>query len=209
VSRLFVIIFGLFFFNSLFAKCSEVPETIRNSYANNFYHAFQLQCQGKSSSAFTQFSSAYNQALEAGEDIQRLVLIERLFVWYRTYGNASRLFANQPTGHDKIIGEYKRPSYPIFPKAVIGAYSYQSEWGRTPEEAALMRDFMLGVGEIISGTFCVAVGSVPAATIGGSLLWDGGSRVLGVVNQLWAQNERAFLDWKHCEESIKKLEHQR
>lgn len=169
------------------------------------YKAFQLQCEGKSIAAWAQFASAYEHAKSSGEDVRRLQIIEQILVWYRMYGTASRLFTQQPTGYDKIIGEYQR-SYGYYPRMYTEPYGYRSELGKTPEQAALTRDFMVAVGEIIAGVFCIGVGTPFGYALGGAALADGLSRSWGVINQTWAQHERAYLDWKKCEESMKKTE---
>lgn len=183
--------------SSLFAKCSEVSEAIRKSYASNFYQAFQLQCQGKSVSAFCQFRVAYEEAEKAGESIQRLLILEQLFVWYRTYGSASRLFSMSPTGYDQIIGEYKRP--------YSRRSSYRSEWGNSPEQAAIIREFMFGIAETIAGIFCVTVSAGAGTSIGIPLILDGPRRIYVTLNNVWALHERAMLDLKKWEESAQKV----
>lgn len=178
----------------LFAAPSEIPDAIRNSYASNFYQAFQMQCHGKSTSASAQFWSAHAEAQKAGENSSKLALMEQLFVWYRTYGTSCYLFAEVPVGWDQINGEYKNPYQP-----------YKSEWGKTPEQAALIRTFMLGVGELISGVFCVIIGSIPIKAVGVSLCTDGFHRMYDSLNGAYALHERALLDLKQCEETASKI----
>jgi hypothetical protein len=181
----------------LSARCSEIPETIRRSYASDFYQAFVLQSQGKSTSAFCQFQTAYETAKKAGESIQRLTIIEQLFGWYRMYGASSGLFYHNPTGHDRIVGEHKR--------RIVRSLDYTSECGKTPEQAALIREFMFGAGEAISGVFCVTLSGGVASFLGGSALFiDGCTRMGLILNNLWAQHERAVIDLKKWEERSKK-----
>jgi hypothetical protein len=94
----------LFFGIELYAKCSVVPESIKNKYASDMFGAFITQSQGKSTAAFLQFDLTREQAKKAGENILNLIAIERLFVWYRMYGTSLRLFHQNPTGNDWIRG---------------------------------------------------------------------------------------------------------
>lgn len=192
--------FFVCFFLCIASIClAEVPESARSIYASRFYRAFEMQCYGKSASAYAQFRSAYDEAIKAGESIAKLAVIEKLFIWYRTYGTSCSLFAEAPKGWDKIQGEYKNPN-------LTYGGDYQSEWGKTPEQASLVRTFMFGVGECISGVFCVVVGSLPIKATGVSLCIDGFYRMYDSLNSAYALHERAILDLKKCEEAAKKIE---
>jgi hypothetical protein len=171
---------------------------MRNSYASNFYNAFVLQCNGKSTNAMCQFQVAYEDAKKAGESLQRLMVIEQLFVWYRTHGSSLRLFAKEPVGYDRIVG--------AFPSLHLDSRRYQSEWGKTPEQAAIVREFMFGVAETISGVFCATVGSGAGVTgVGIGLSIEGIRRMIISLNSLWAYHEQAYLDLKKWEESANQL----
>lgn len=183
---------------NLSSKCSDVPKTIRNAYSVDLYQAFTLQSYGKSTIAMTQFQVAYQAAVNAGESIQRLKLIEQLFIWYRMYGTSLRLFYKNPSGHDHINGEYKKFSsqQPV----------YQSEWGKTPEQSEVIREFMLGVAEVISGIFCVTVGStVGINNFGYGVLIGGSYRMLMAINKLTTEHEKAMVELKEWEEKTKKF----
>src|SRR5438105_5440328 len=148
MKKYFCFLFFVISVSILSAKCSEVPQAKKNVYASNMHYAFVLQSMGKSTAADAQFRSAYEEAKKAGEHVLKLTAVEQLFVWYRMYGSSLNLFAVKPTGHDRIIGEYK---------AMNGTPAFSSEWGKTPEQAAQIREFMLGVGELIAGLFCATV----------------------------------------------------
>jgi hypothetical protein len=188
----------IFSASSLCAVCSQVPEAIRKSYASNFYQAFVVQSHGHSTRAFCQFQVAYEEAKKAGENILKLIALEQLFGWYRMYGSASGLFSKKPQGHDRIMGEYQKPHSPF------SNQTYQSEWGNTPEQAALIREFMLGVAETISGVFCIAVGGIVTGPLGVVLCVDGSRRIVVVLSNIWADHERAMLDLKKWEETAQK-----
>jgi hypothetical protein len=180
---------------SVYANCSAVPPALKQAYGSDFYRAFEYQSLGKSIVAFTQFQVAYESAKKAGESIYRLMILEQLFVWYRTYGSYLRLFAKNPEGYDRIVGEYKRP--------FSTSYPYKSEWGKTPEQAAIVREFMLGVAETISGVLCVSVGAGTTAHVGIGLFIDGSRRIFTTLNALYASQERAIIELKMWEENAK------
>src|SRR3989344_3722550 len=102
-----VILFSILIFaNEVCAKCSAVPESIKNKYASDMFEAFVTQSYGQSTIAFYQFDVAREQAMKSGENILNIMAIEQLFVWYRMYGTALKLFYRNPTGNDHIHGEY-------------------------------------------------------------------------------------------------------
>ena len=186
---------------ALQAKCSDVSQQLRDTYSARMYEGFILQSQGKSTLAFYYFDSARDEAKKAGESPLKLAAIEQLFGWYRMYGSALNLFYKKPVGTDRIHGEYKaRYSHPM---GVDKYEGYESEWGKTPEQAARMRDFMLGVGEVISGVFCATVGTPFGGTLSFCLWTDGFSRMYNSLNYLWAGHE-AKLYLKNCEQTTAK-----
>lgn len=77
--------------------------------------------------------------------------------------------------------------------------SYGSEWGNNPEQARLVREFMWGVGEVVAGVFCVAVGNVIFGTIGFGVGVDGTSRMFSSLNSLWTNHQielQALKEWE-------------
>lgn len=178
------------------AKCSEIPELVRSRYASDMFQAFVTQSYGKSTAAFCQFEIAREEAKKAGENILKLIAIERLFAWYRMYGTSLKLFYKNPTGHDRIQGEYK-PST----KRLHSISGYQSEWGNNPEQAKLIREFMFGVGEVISGVFCVTVSGGALGPVAWGVAIDGTSRIYTSLNSLWAQHQAAVLALKSWEQT--------
>lgn len=166
------------------------------------HYAFVLQSLGKSISADAQFKSAYQEAKKAGESIIRLIAIEQLFVWYRMYGSSLNLFQAKPTGYDRIVGEYNPP------RSIKSNSPFESDWGKTPEQAAQVREFMLGVAEVISGVFCAVVGTgfgIPVAYV---TLGDGVFRMFSALNNIWAGHQ-AVLALKNWEQTtLKSAENQ-
>lgn len=190
LSTIFCLLLGAF---SLSAKCSEVPATMKNSYASSMHNAFWLQAHGKSSLAGLQFKSAYEEAKKAGENMLRVIAVEQLFIWYRMYGSSLNLFLKNPTGDDRIQGEYRS----AYPEAMNNA-PYQSEWGKTPEQAAQVRDFMFGVGEVISGIFCATVSPGWGTAIAGGVIYNGCTRMYSSLNNIWAGHQAmlALKEWE-------------
>jgi hypothetical protein len=186
---------------------SSVPQEKRQQYADYFYHAFYAQCQGHSSAASSQFQVACEEARKAGESAAKIKIMEMLFVWYRTYGNAFGLFAKKPTGYNVIIGEYSlstiryRPHNSYYPDSQY----YNSEWGNTPEQAALVQGLMTGIGEIISGIFLVQIGSIPVKAAGWSAIADGCTRFWDSGKGLWIMHQRAVVDFQKAEAAMQKL----
>ncbi len=196
MNKLIFCLLVLIHFSSLFAGCSQVPVEIRKEYANHFYQAFLLQSRGQSTNAFCQFQSAYETAKQAGENNQRLSIIKQLFEWYRMYGSSLRLFYTNPSGQDRIIGEYRKPFYK--------SPGYYSEFGNSPEQSAIIREFMLGVAETISGVFCVVAGSGVVSPAGIGLTIDGSRRILLTLNNLWTEHQKALVDLRKWEENTQK-----
>ena len=196
----FLLIFSIAGF-LLHAKSVDIPRETRDVYASSMYNAFVLQSQGKSTLAFYQFDTAREQAKKAGENPLKLAAIEQLFGWYRKYGSALNLFYTLPTGTDRIIGEYK--PYSCHSMKFHSSPSYQSEWGKTPDQAAKMRDFMVGVAETISGVFLAAVHPGAGTAIAVGLWMDGFGRMYTSLNYLWAGHE-ALLYLHNCETTTAK-----
>lgn len=194
MKKYFYILFLFINVSILSAKCSEVPQAKKDKYASNMHYAFILQSMGKSTAASAQFQSAYEEAKKAGENSLKLKAVEQLFVWYRMYGSCLNLFSNKPTGHDRIIGEYKPMNTRV---------PFESEWGKTPEQAAQIREFMFGVAEIISGIFCVTISSGFGSAIGWTITSDGVGRIYSSLNNVWAQHQ-AMISLKNWEQTTLK-----
>lgn len=165
----------------------RIPESTKLEYATKMYEGFILQSVGKARAAFYTFKDGYQQALQAGESTEKLEAINQLFLWYRHYGSFLHLMAT-PSG---ISDEYC--SYSYAPLARIP--NYESEWGNNPTQAARMRDLMFGFGEVISGVFCVIVGSPPIKfSVGLPMFIDGSCRIWSTLNMAWAEYELSLRD---------------
>ena len=195
--KYFVIFCALINTSFLCAKCSEVAPKIKDNYASNMHYAFVLQSLGQSTLATAQFRSAYDEAKKSGESIIRLIAVEQLFVWYGPYGSSLNLFSKKPTGNERIIGEYK-PNLRILSRQS----PFQSEWGKTPEQAAQVREFMLGV-EVISGIFCATVNPVCGGFLAYGIAADGTLRMYSALNNIWAGHQ-AMIELKNWEQTTLK-----
>lgn len=189
----FIILMGI----ELHAKCSVISEAARNEYASGMFQAFTTQAYGKSALAFYQFEAWREQAKKAGENILNLIAIEKLFVWYRMYGSSLRLFYIKPTGYDHIQGEYPSRRSNSFG-------NYESEWGNNPEQARLIREFMLGVGEVVAGVLCATVTGGTFGYFAAGVALDGGYRIFTSLNSLWAQHQAALIALKNWEQTALK-----
>jgi hypothetical protein len=192
---------SLLLWNGSYAKCSTVPSPIKDDYASGMFGAFVTQSYGKSTIAFCQFNVAREKAKKAGENPLKIIAIERLFAWYRIYASSLNLYNKRPIGNDRINGEY-RPACVNTPLASI---AYESEWGNSPEQARLVRDFMFGVGEVIAGVFCASVsGGVFGLFGGGAVAFDGTTRIFSSLNALWASHQTELASLKAWEQTALK-----
>jgi len=137
------ILFIIFIFLPFLIK-AEPTEEVRQKYAKQMYQAFELQSIGKSTLAFYTFRDAYQYALANGESAQKLIPFDTLFTWYRKYGYSSGV-AVSPSG---CTDEFRSAqSYEKKP--------YSSSF--TPQQEKLTRDFLFGVGQVISGVFSIVI----------------------------------------------------
>lgn len=193
------ILLAMLFLGSGYAACSKVAEHIRADYAAGMFEAFVTQSYGKSTIAFYQFDVAREKAKKAGENPLKIIAIERLFTWYRTYATSLNLYNKRPTGTDRISGEYR----PYSITQSLGS-DYTSEWGNNPEQARLVREFMCGVGEVVAGVFCITVGNVVFGTIGFTAAADGTSKIFSSLNSIWTNHQTELQALKAWEQTALK-----
>ncbi len=184
-----------------FASTRDIPESVRKEYAEKFHEAFVVQCNGQSTRAFWILKEASQRALDAGEEPLKVQLMGTLFRWYRTHGSLMKLFLIEPTGNEIIYPDGTRLN-----KKSFNSFSYQSEYGRTPEQAAKTREFMCGVGSTIAGIFFVVVGGVttPIGGIGITLAATGFYMMFNSLNNAYSDYERSKLDLKTIEDQVKR-----
>jgi hypothetical protein len=74
---------------------------------------------------------------------------------------------------------------------------YRSEYGTNPQQAALVRDFIFGAGEVIAGVLAITIGKSPHTfAIGAPMVYSGVKTMWNSGNMLWAQHESALLELK-------------
>jgi len=219
-----LLLFLLFtcFLNSSYAVTSESK---RREYALKFHEAFVLQSIGLSTQAFNRFLDAFNLGMKEGESSRKLQVIADLFYWYRQHGACMKLFGRQPYSREKILGEYcncgeshdsNTSAFRTNRRVSVLAAShhgmvlaeipdYRSEYGTTPEQAALVRDFIFGAGEIIAGVLAISIGrSAAAVVLGAPMIYSGVKTMWSSGNMLWAKHESALLELKQVTDRAEK-----
>ena len=201
-------------FLCFFVFCSNIysantSENIRKEYVLKFHEAFVLQSVGKSTQAFDRFLEAFRLGTNAGEPPKKLQVIANLFYWYRQHGSCMKLFGKQPSFRERIDGEYcncgEKHEYDeraFFRKPVLAAPQhhlavtlakvpdYQSEYGTNPRQAATVREFLFGVGEVIAGVFvCYAS---PYWGAGAGLVGHGVYQIGSSLHSLWTEHDAAM-----------------
>lgn len=153
-------------------------EEERKLHVYRLYSAFQEQQNARSywdvCCACQTFNIARDALLAMGEPHEKITAIQNLWTWYRTYGYSCGLIA-APV---KCPGEFLRSN------------SFLTT-DLTPRQKQQMRNFLLGVGGIISGVFCIAVNptttwtiGVPSIASGAGLIWN------AVDNMLFDYDEK-------------------
>lgn len=203
--------FLLFILVTFVSKASfalSVSADIRREYAIKFHEAFVLQSTGETRRAYYCFKTAQQLAQKAGESRYKIQLMNDLFVWYRTYGYAMGVMSKE-SGCAEEYRSSQKMAISLFPKTPLARIpDYYSEWGNTPEQAALIREFMLGVGETIAGVFCVSVSGGLGTLVGGTLIVDGPRRMFVSLNNGWSDYERSCIEFKQLQEKISSLQNE-
>jgi hypothetical protein len=182
----------MFLFNlTLFA---EVPLSVRQEYANKFKDAFTLQSEGLSGPAFFSLQSGFMQGVQAGESPTKLQLVADMFYWYRRYGSHLRLFAKEPAGGNIITDEYRGTRCSRHMSKHFQTYS---EYGKDPQQAKRVHDLLFGIGEAISGIFCVCVSPTPLIIGSGYTLFSHGVyKIIDSLHDLWIEHEIELYELK-------------
>jgi hypothetical protein len=176
---------SFFRFLICFCLCScayATPDATKQAYGIKMYQAFQMQSIGLTTEAYLCFKKAVESAREAKEDPRKLVIIEELFRWYRKYGWSVGIMA-KPSGctdecrcsNGNLYFIPDESQLLLFADRVPGGdFNYQSEWGKTPEQAAIIQKFMFGAGLFISGVLCVSISPPLLGPYGSKMLFTGG-----------------------------------
>jgi hypothetical protein len=192
------------FFLILCGKAYSVDdaENLRKKYATQMHEAFILQSKGHTTRAYYHFKSARQQALANGESPAKVRLIEDLFGWYRKHGYSLKLMPKPSGCTDESRSCFSLSS----PQILATVPDYKSEWGNDPVQAGRVRDFMFGVGEVISGVLCISIGSFTVKAGGLTMLTDGLLRMWNSGNQAWTEHEMARIEFKKWEARAKALD---
>lgn len=177
MNRLIILLALLF---PIFLK-AEPSEEVRKKYADQIYLAFQLQSAGKSTLAFYTFSDAYQFALKNGENPAKLAPFDALFRWYRQYGYNSGV-ASLPSGcTDEYLSENS------------------ARRKLDPNQEKMVRDFLYGVGSVVSGTLCVAINPPLFGRAGLPLIINGCKMMFDSVSSM-------IRDYEERKQRLKELE---
>jgi hypothetical protein len=134
------------------------------------------------------FEQGAMKAIKAGEFPHKIDAIRNLFVWYRTYGYFLGLIKKDPKIFGQYIGNGRYSSLPRPRKVTLN-------YGTDPEHDAKARNFVLGVGEILSGLICFWVVPSPYKIPAGVYLVDKGfDRAWEAANDLWLQKDISLLE---------------
>ena len=81
--------------------------------------------------------------------------------------------------------------------------NYKSEWEKNPDQAKNVREFMFGVGEVLSGVFCVSIlpYATPVWAVSAAVITDGGRRMFLSLNAEWAEHEKKIIELKKIEQN--------
>ena len=157
---------------------------------------------GATRRAYYCFKTAQQLAQKAGESSRNIQLMSDLFVWYRTYGYTMGVMSKE-SGCVEECRSFHKMAIPLFPKILLAQIpDYYSEWGNTPEQAANIREFMLGIGETISGIFCITVSGGLGAAVGVTLLIDGPRRMFVSMNDAWCDHERSCIEFRQWQDKV-------
>ena len=174
------IIYCLFF--SLFYIGIEAFESSRKQSAEQLLRAFNLQCNAHSYtdsySACVVFNCAKAQLLEMGESQDKINAIQSLWTWYRTYGYNCGLTL-EPV---RCPGEY------ISDKKYVPKTTHGNNFD--PKQQQMLRDFLFGVGSIISGVFCIAINPPIGGNFGGTLITTGAVYIWNSINSMVTDSQQ-------------------
>jgi hypothetical protein len=184
----------------------SIPQQVREGYGQKMHEAFCLQSLGRSSQAFWKSKEAYEEAIKAGESPYKLEVVLELFRWYRKYGYGAGVMVRSSECTDEYVPQSNRNRAARSFRSYSHGNSYNSEWGKNPEQAKYIRQFMLGVGMFISGTFMIALNPpVLGATAGRSLCITGFVQMYSGLSNGWAEWEQRVKEIQKVELKAQKL----
>ncbi len=156
------------------AAHSGPSELERRRYAEGIQNAFDLQSKGMTRQAFYVFKDTYQAALKKGVPQKTLAPLEELFIWYRKYGYDSGVLAEPSVCQDEFHSSKENP------------FLHELD----EHQMKMVRDFLYGVGSIVSGVLCITVGSPIAGKFGTSLVVGGAKCMFDAVNCMIEDHEK-------------------
>jgi hypothetical protein len=195
------ILMSLFFSNSIIGHENK-------HFAYDMYNAFVLQSRGETRLAFYTFKKAYDRAVIAGESTKKLCIINDMFIWYRKHGWSSGImFKSSNCIDEEQCTNYEKNDFSNISSYFSRKLEYTSEFGKTPEQSKNIREFLLGIGELISGIFGIAVIPFPTPlwTVSFAVAFDGTTRIYSSLNTTWSENEKRMLELKQIKNNLNKI----
>jgi len=186
----------------------SVPPETRQKYGQKMYDAFYLQSLGLSTAAFWKSKEAYEEGIKAGESPQKLEVVLELFRWYRKYGFGAGVMVRSSECTDEYVPANNRhkSSRSLNTRSYSAGTSYESEWGKNPEQTKYIRQFMFGVGMFVSGTFMIVINPpVLGATVGRSLCITGFTQMYSGLSNGWAEWEKRVREVQQVEIKAQRL----
>ncbi len=171
LAKLAVIFLFLFISSPTYARASEEQ---RKACAEEMQKAFELQSRGQTRQAFYTFKHAYQLAQQNGESPATLSTLEELFIWYRKYGYDCGLM----TEPANCSGEYRS--------------GQRQDYGANfdPHQRKMMRDFLYGVGSVVSGVLCLTVRSTFTGKFGVSFIVGGGKCMYDAISAMIEDHDK-------------------
>jgi len=156
-----------------FSAKAETEEELRKCYVDELIAAFHMQANTRSYndsySACVKFNCAKDKLSSMGEPECKINAVKDLWQWYRTYGYNSGFMLNPV----QCPGEY------------ISNKRYIQTKPLDPKQQRTMREFLLGVGSMVSGIFCVAVNApLLSGKVGWGLITFGAERMWESINEM-------------------------
>jgi len=135
------------------------------------------------------------------------------------------LFAREPQGGDRFPWSRTELSYEDFlpqtgflgnsreqvwlvdfPQSPLSDIpQYNSEYGRTPEQAKHIRAFLFGAGQVIGGIFCITTRTSVGFATRFTLVTNGAVMMFTSLNDAYSDYERAALELRILEARAKKV----
>ncbi len=186
--RLFLCLSFIFLGVNLLAQPTEEE---RKGYVEAICKAFELQSLGKTRQAFYAFKNVYQAALKNGESPAKLALLEELFIWYRIYGYDSGVMA-EPSGCRE-----EHRSYRSFD-------DFEEIRELDPHQQKMIREFLYGVGSLVSGIFCVTVAPPVTGRFGATLIVGWIKCMFSAINSMMEDHELKMKRIAELDKIVKK-----